>query len=88
MDSEDNILLRDRDVLVIPTLEDKIYVNGGVYRPGAFDYQANLCVMDYVGLAGGATPRGNLKKTMVLRPGRALRPFTTAMSPLVLAKPC
>jgi protein involved in polysaccharide export with SLBB domain len=66
--SGEDIFLMDRDVLVVPSLEDKIYVNGGVYNPGPFDYQPNLTVMDYVGLAGGATPRGNLKKTLVLRP--------------------
>ena len=65
--SNQNVLLQDRDILVIPALEEKVYVNGGVYNPGAFDYQPNLTVMDYIGMAGGATTRGNLKRTLVLR---------------------
>lgn len=59
--------LMDGDILVIPSLEEKVYVQGAVNNPGAFLYQPNLRVDEYVGLAGGPTDRANLSRVKVLR---------------------
>lgn len=61
-----NIPLRNGDILVVPSLEEKIYVTGAVNNPGAFDYQSTLSVTDYIGLAGGPTARANLKRVRIL----------------------
>jgi protein involved in polysaccharide export with SLBB domain len=54
-DEEDpnNLLLEDGDVLVIPSVNAIVYVQGQVVNPGAFPFQANLRASDYIGLAGG-----------------------------------
>ena len=51
--SEDNILLEDGDVLIIPSINAIVYVQGEVANPGAFAFQAHLRASDYIGLAGG-----------------------------------
>jgi len=66
-DPEADILMQDGDILVIPSLEERIYVTGAVTEPGAFDYQSTLSVTDYIGLAGGPTDRANLKRIQILR---------------------
>jgi protein involved in polysaccharide export with SLBB domain len=55
-----DLLLDDGDILVIPTLEDVVYVEGAVTTPGAVQFQAGLGVMDYIGLAGGPTERASV----------------------------
>jgi len=62
----EDLPLQDGDVLVIPSLEEKVYVTGGVNRPGAFNYQSTFTVTDYIGLAGGPSSRANLKKIEVV----------------------
>lgn len=50
---KDNILLEDGDVLIIPSVNAIVYVQGQVTNPGAFAFQPNLRANDYIGLAGG-----------------------------------
>jgi len=64
---EADIVMRNGDVLVVPSQEEKVYVAGAVNNPGGFDYQATLSITDYIGLAGGPTSRANLKKIQILR---------------------
>jgi protein involved in polysaccharide export with SLBB domain len=66
-DPEADVLMQDGDVLVIPSVEEKIYVIGAVTEPGALGYQSTLSVTDYIGLAGGPTERANLKGIQILR---------------------
>jgi len=51
--SEENIELSDGDVLVIPSVNAIVYVQGQVVNPGPLTYQPNLKASDYIGLAGG-----------------------------------
>ncbi|KPJ49333.1 hypothetical protein AMJ40_05720, partial [candidate division TA06 bacterium DG_26] len=62
----EDLPLQDGDVLVIPSLKEKVYVTGGVNNPGAFNYQSTFTVTDYIGLAGGPSSRANLKKIEVV----------------------
>ena len=54
-DTTANKLLRNGDVLVIPSINALVYVQGMVENPGSFAYQPNLKILDYIGLAGGPT---------------------------------
>jgi protein involved in polysaccharide export with SLBB domain len=53
MNVEDNIVLENGDVLVIPSVNAIVYVQGQVVNPGAFTFQPMLRASDYIGLAGG-----------------------------------
>jgi polysaccharide export outer membrane protein len=44
-----------------------VSVFGYVPRPGALEYQRGLRVADYIALAGGAAPSGNLDRVKVVR---------------------
>jgi protein involved in polysaccharide export with SLBB domain len=54
-DTTDNKSLVNGDVLVVPSTNALVYVQGMVTNPGSFAYQPNLKVLDYIGLAGGPT---------------------------------
>lgn len=70
-DETQNILLQNGDVLVLPVVEDKVYVVGEVRSPGAQDYRPNLTPREYVTLAGGTLARARLSATTVtFRNGR------------------
>lgn len=49
---EGNVVLEDGDILIVPAAR-KIWVVGAVLRPGTFDYQPNMTVVDAVAAAGG-----------------------------------
>lgn len=44
-------------IVTIPVLDDYVYVTGAVMSPGAYRYNPNLTINDYVLLAGGVDPR-------------------------------
>jgi protein involved in polysaccharide export with SLBB domain len=64
-DGSADIVMRDGDILIIPTLEDVVYVEGAVTIPGAVQFQPGLGVMDYIGLAGGPTDRASIGNVRV-----------------------
>lgn len=66
-DSEDNIQMEDGDVLVIPSVNAIVYVQGQVVNPGSFPFQANLKASDYIGLAGGPLSEANMSGAYIVR---------------------
>ncbi len=60
------------DVIVIPTIDENVYVIGEVKRPGAFEYLAAHKTSEYIGLAGGPTSRAAMKRAYVLRDAEKL----------------
>jgi protein involved in polysaccharide export with SLBB domain len=46
------IQLENNDIIIIPNLVNKVYVQGEVYRPGAYEFDVNLTANDYAGMAG------------------------------------
>ena len=46
-----------------------VHVIGAVKKPGTFDYTEGKTLMDYLGLAGGPTERGNMKRVAISRRG-------------------
>ncbi len=66
-DSEANIELQDKDVIVIPSVNAIVYVQGQVVNPGAFPFQPNLKASDYIGLAGGPLAEANMSGAYIVR---------------------
>lgn len=63
-----DVLVEDGDILVIPSVEDVVYVEGAVNSPGAILYQPELGALSYIGLAGGPTDRASMGRVKVRRP--------------------
>ncbi|TET47905.1 hypothetical protein E3J62_00030 [candidate division TA06 bacterium] len=63
-----DVLMEDGDILVIPSVEDVVYVEGAVNAPGAILYQPELGALSYIGLAGGPTDRASMGRVKVRRP--------------------
>ncbi|MBN2619683.1 SLBB domain-containing protein [candidate division WOR-3 bacterium] len=66
-DNEGNIKMLDGDVLVVPSVNAIVYVQGQVAAPGAYPFQPNLKAMDYIGLAGGPLAEAHLNGAYVIR---------------------
>jgi protein involved in polysaccharide export with SLBB domain len=65
--SEGNIEMLDGDVLVVPSVNAIVYVQGQVAAPGAYSFQPNLRAMDYIGLAGGPLVEAHLNGAYIVR---------------------
>ncbi|MGQ9464126.1 MAG: SLBB domain-containing protein [bacterium] len=65
--SEANIELQDKDVIVVPSVNAIVYVQGQVVNPGAFPFQPNLKASDYIGLAGGPLAEANMSGAYIVR---------------------
>jgi len=94
-DEAQNILLQNGDVVMLPVVEDKVYVVGEVKVPGAQDFRPDLTPREYVALAGGPGNRAKVASTMVtFRNGRTyamaeappLEPGTVVTVPEVAVK--
>jgi len=55
------------DVVVVPSIDENVYVIGEVKRPGAFEYLAAHKTSEYIGLAGGPTARAAMRRAYILR---------------------
>jgi protein involved in polysaccharide export with SLBB domain len=62
-----NIKLKNGDVLVVPSVNSVIYVQGQVVNPGSFPFQPNLHAADYVGIAGGPLGDASMSGAYVKR---------------------
>lgn len=63
-----DVLMEDGDILVIPSVEDVVYVEGAVNAPGPIQYQPELGALSYIGLAGGPTDRASMGRVKIRRP--------------------
>ncbi|MCE5323144.1 polysaccharide export protein [bacterium] len=68
-DLTQNYELQKGDTIYIPTedYQNKFYVLGQVLKPGIYDLKDNTTVLSAISLAGGATDRGRLRSTVVVR---------------------
>jgi protein involved in polysaccharide export with SLBB domain len=57
----------DGDVLVIPSVNSVVYVQGQVVTPGALQFQPYLRTSDYIGLAGGPLGDANMSGAYIRR---------------------
>ena len=72
-DLSQNIELRSGDTLIIPSLRDVIYVCGEVKSPGAFPFEEEREVTDYLGLSGGAQDKARLSRAQIIRGDEVIR---------------
>jgi len=65
--SVDNILLQDRDSIIVPEKIDFINVQGRVNNPGNVQYNEKFNYLDYIALAGGFGYRADNDETFVTK---------------------
>ncbi|MBA7524126.1 hypothetical protein ES705_16263 [subsurface metagenome] len=66
-ESEENIRMEDGDILVIPSVNAIVYVQGQIVNPGSFVFQPNLMASDYIGFAGGPLSDASMSTAYVQR---------------------
>jgi len=64
------IPLQNRDRLRVSTTVTSVFVLGEVGESGSFNYTPSLGPLDYIALAGGATPDAHLRFVSLVRPPR------------------
>jgi len=70
----EDIVLRDEDEVVIPKLDNKVTIRGGVLRPVTISYREGLTLSDCISAAGGVTEISRRNKAYVIyNNGRAKR---------------
>ena len=63
-DSPDNIFLKDKDIIHVPSKTQTVLIYGGVKKPGIYPFIKNFTVKDYVQFAGGYSSR---EKTSMMK---------------------
>jgi protein involved in polysaccharide export with SLBB domain len=66
-DTSENIVMLDGDVLVVPSVNSVVYVQGHVVTPGALAFQPYLKASDYIGIAGGPLGDANISGAHIKR---------------------
>lgn len=65
--SVDNIILQDRDSIIVPEKIDFVSIQGRVNSPGNVQYNENFNYLDYIALAGGFGYRADPDETFVTK---------------------
>jgi len=73
--------LEDGDLLTIPRIPSTITVGGEVTKPGEFNFNGDLTVAQYVGLAGGPTGDGSMNSVVIYSPDGKARGAHRDMHP-------
>lgn len=60
-------ILEEGDIINIPARTNLVLVQGEVAVPGAFTYEPNKSLQDYIKLAGDFTERANKKRILLIR---------------------
>jgi protein involved in polysaccharide export with SLBB domain len=66
-DSEQDIVLKDGDRLIVPRVTQEVTVIGEVQSATSHLYRASFSREDYIALSGGLTPRADGKRIYVVR---------------------
>lgn len=72
-----DVALERGDTLVLPAMEDKVYVFGEVVSPGSYPYSPSRRLIDYLGDAGGPKEKSRLSIVRVVRGGQSSPVITT-----------
>jgi len=67
MDAFPDLVLEDRDRLLIPHTPSTVSVVGDVYNPGSFIFESRNTTGAYLEIAGKGKPQSDLKHAFVLR---------------------
>lgn len=65
--SVDNILLQNKDSIIVPEKIDFINIQGRVNNPGNVQYNKDFDYLDYIALAGGFGYRADVNETFVTK---------------------
>nr|WP_310587259.1 SLBB domain-containing protein [Fibrella aquatilis] len=65
---EGNLLLQNRDTLLIPRRSDLVEVRGGVLNPSTVSFEQGLTLRDYIALSGGYTENARVSRSYVIYP--------------------
>ena len=76
--TEDNLLLEPGDVILVPTLEQRVTVVGAVNRPGKYDFEEGDRISDALARAGGALEDANLRPATLIRRDGSSAPIDLA----------
>lgn len=66
-DMSQNVALRPGDKVVVPEIQERVYVLGQVARPGPYPIKEGETLMDMLGKAGGPTIMANISKIVLMR---------------------
>lgn len=67
----DNVLLQPGDLILVPEgAPSTVLVLGQVIKPGSYDLQGEMRLMDALSQAGGPTPKADLRRVTLTRAGR------------------
>ncbi len=77
------LLLRDGDVLMVPSRKEEVYVIGAVNFPGPYPFYPNLHAIDYAGFAGSNEKAVKHTKIRVVRAGgkQTIKGHNTPINP-------
>lgn len=64
--SDDDLVLREGDILIVPEYNNTVKVSGNVLYPNTVTYSPNMSVRDYVTMAGGYGFRSKKNKAYVI----------------------
>ncbi len=65
--SDDNIILQDKDSIFVPKKNEFVNIQGRVNNPGLVAYKPNYNYLDYIQLAGGFGFRADENATLVVK---------------------
>lgn len=65
--SDDNILLQDKDSIYVPKKNEFVNIQGRVNNPGLVAYKPGYTYLDYINLAGGFGFRADAKATFIVK---------------------
>ena len=65
-DMSADIFLQDGDRIEVPEYVESITVTGEVFEPGAFRYDSDLKIQEYLNLAAGVTDRANVDSIYII----------------------
>jgi protein involved in polysaccharide export with SLBB domain len=64
---KEDVVLYDKDVLLIPSSSNTVFVSGGVMAPGNVIYEAERNYLDYISLAGGFNNRARRGAVKIIK---------------------
>ena len=67
------------DILMVPSLQNRVLLLGSVSRPGAYDLDEDARIMDALALAGGIPDRAAANQVGVIRTGPDGKPVVTTV---------
>jgi len=66
-DGKQNILLKNGDIISVPSIKSYVYIYGEVSRSGTYGYVPGQSLSDYINIAGGPTSRASLGSVTITR---------------------